>query len=324
MARIRTIKPEFWGDEKLAPQAPLVRLVFLGLISMADDAGRLIDNVKAIDGMLFPETDDTSRDALDTLASMGRIARYRAASGQRLIQVVGWDRHQKVDKPARHLLPAPNPEDLIPPTHPRGSRHSREEDATLSRDPRAPTLDLGPRTNDQEQHAHFVSGAASAPTGDGDGVIDLNAVRPSEQPAPPAAPPRSPDPAAEMMPWVRIHFRQGQGWPGRNYREQRQAEGRCIKVLRELIAAGRTPADVANALRGAVLLRDRGDLQRRGWVRVGEPMFTRILLNTSESGPSFWQEALDAYSRSLEDRVPDEPEPKGGMQRVVIELRGAA
>ena len=29
MARIRSIKPEFWSDEKLAHQDPLTRLVFL-------------------------------------------------------------------------------------------------------------------------------------------------------------------------------------------------------------------------------------------------------------------------------------------------------
>jgi hypothetical protein len=31
----------------------------MGLISMADDAGRLVDNVKSIDGFIFPETEDT-------------------------------------------------------------------------------------------------------------------------------------------------------------------------------------------------------------------------------------------------------------------------
>ena len=50
MARIRTIKPEFWTDEKLAPLSPICRLTFLGLVSMADDAGRL--NAKQLRGFV--------------------------------------------------------------------------------------------------------------------------------------------------------------------------------------------------------------------------------------------------------------------------------
>lgn len=96
MPRIRTIKPEFWQDEKLSILDPLTRLVFLGLISMADDAGRLVDSVKAIDGFLFMNTNDTAHEALMKLAGMGRIARGVTASGQRVIQIVGWSRHQKI------------------------------------------------------------------------------------------------------------------------------------------------------------------------------------------------------------------------------------
>lgn len=92
MARIRTIKPEFWGDEKLAPCSPITRLVFLGLISMADDAGRVVDNVKVIDAFVFPETSETCRGSIDELSAMGRIRRGKTASGQRIIE-----RHKQFD-----------------------------------------------------------------------------------------------------------------------------------------------------------------------------------------------------------------------------------
>jgi hypothetical protein len=107
MPRIRTIKPEFWSDEKMSLENATTRLVFLGLISMADDAGRLVDNVKLLDGMIFPGTDDTCSAALDRLAQLGRILRYESASNQRLIQVSGWKRHQKVDHPNKYVLPGP-------------------------------------------------------------------------------------------------------------------------------------------------------------------------------------------------------------------------
>lgn len=99
MARIRTIKPEFWGDEKLAPCSPMTRLVFLGLISMADDAGRVVDNVKVIDAFIFPETSETCRGSVDELSAMGRIRRGKTASGQRIIEITNWSAHQKIEKP---------------------------------------------------------------------------------------------------------------------------------------------------------------------------------------------------------------------------------
>lgn len=96
MARIRTLKPEFWGDQRLSPLSPITRLVFIGLISNADDFGRLADNSKTLDGLLFPETDDSCKDALETLATIGVITRGKTSSGQRVIQIVGWEKHQKV------------------------------------------------------------------------------------------------------------------------------------------------------------------------------------------------------------------------------------
>lgn len=107
--RIRTIKPEMFQDEKLSALDPCTRLVFIGLISMADDAGRVPDSLKHIDGFLFPHTDESSREAIETLAKMKRVLRYTAPNGQKCIQLVNWHRHQKVDKPGKNVLPGPTP-----------------------------------------------------------------------------------------------------------------------------------------------------------------------------------------------------------------------
>lgn len=161
MARIRTLKPEYWTDEKMSLLDPLTRLVFLALVSLADDAGRLIDNVKLLDGQMFPNTDDSCEEALETLARLSRITRYRSASGQPLIQVAKWADHQRVDHPSAKVLPAP-PADataqpvvrpILPQTELASSRKSRENLATGSRDTRASTLDLGPRNNGAQKRA---------------------------------------------------------------------------------------------------------------------------------------------------------------------------
>lgn len=101
MPRIRTVKPEFWADEKIGPMSATTRLVFLGLISMADDLGRLVDSEKQIDAFVFPYTSETCRRSLADLSSNGRIVRGATASGQKIIQIANWH-HQKIDKPNLH------------------------------------------------------------------------------------------------------------------------------------------------------------------------------------------------------------------------------
>jgi hypothetical protein len=162
VARIRSLKPEFWADEKMSPLDPLSRLVYLGLISLADDAGRLLDNVKILDAMIFPETDDSCREALATLSRIGRIGRGKTDSGQRVIQIVKWKEHQKVDHPNyAACLPAIIPSTCENPdilqaleSLARDWRAIRERLATLPT-----TYDLRSTTNDQRSK----EGAASAP-----------------------------------------------------------------------------------------------------------------------------------------------------------------
>ncbi len=171
MPRIRTIKPEFWADEKLAQFEPVTRLVFLGLISMADDAGRLVDNVKALDGMLFPQTDDTCDASLKTLSKAGRILRYTSSSGQKLIQILNWSRHQRVDHPNTHVLPAPSKEQVTQVVEStaaktvvaKGSRKARENGAKGSREPRATTStnDLRPTTSTNDQYQNGAKAPSS-------------------------------------------------------------------------------------------------------------------------------------------------------------------
>jgi hypothetical protein len=42
MARIRTIKPEFWTDEKIVECSFEARLMFIGMFNFADDKGNLV------------------------------------------------------------------------------------------------------------------------------------------------------------------------------------------------------------------------------------------------------------------------------------------
>lgn len=142
MARIRTIKPEFWGDEKLAPQPDVVRLVFLALISMADDLGRIVDNERLIDAFIFPEEGrlPDTREALARLSRMSRITRGQTESGQSIIQIVHWKIHQRVDRPSlKSCLP-----EIVSVQEVDNPRDTLASDSRESRD----TLAARPTTND--------------------------------------------------------------------------------------------------------------------------------------------------------------------------------
>lgn len=54
MARIRTIKPEFWEDEKLAKLPIHARLLFIGTWNFADDNGVLLANPVLMKSHIFP------------------------------------------------------------------------------------------------------------------------------------------------------------------------------------------------------------------------------------------------------------------------------
>lgn len=54
MARIRTIKPEFWEDEKVAKLSIPCRLLFVGTWTFADDLGCIKGNAALIKSQIFP------------------------------------------------------------------------------------------------------------------------------------------------------------------------------------------------------------------------------------------------------------------------------
>lgn len=112
MARIRTIKPEFWTSEQIMECSPTARLLFIGLWNFCDDGGNHPASAKTIKAEVFPG-DDIGIDAVSALvgelAAQGLMIEYEAA-GKRYWHVTGWH-HQKIDKPTAKY-PEP-PENLL-------------------------------------------------------------------------------------------------------------------------------------------------------------------------------------------------------------------
>lgn len=107
MARIRTIKPEFWQDERLGQLPMSVRMLFLGLVSMADDEGRMRGSPLLIRAQVFPydlEVDVVA--GLDQLESIGRIQRYQG-EGEAFIWVRNFGKHQRINRSSPSCFPVP-------------------------------------------------------------------------------------------------------------------------------------------------------------------------------------------------------------------------
>lgn len=107
MARIRTVKPEFWTSEQIAECSPSTRLLFIGMWTFCDDHGIHPASLKTIKMEVFPSDDiptDEIACMIRELESNGLIRTYTVDNKDYWL-VLGW-KHQKIDKPTyRHPLP---------------------------------------------------------------------------------------------------------------------------------------------------------------------------------------------------------------------------
>jgi len=109
MARIRTIKPEFFTSEDVSALPMRARLTWIGLWTHCDDHGRTKDTVKLIKAAVWPLDQVTLQhieEDLQLLSAAGRIVRY-AVDGNTYLAVVNWHRHQNINRMSRPKHPGP-------------------------------------------------------------------------------------------------------------------------------------------------------------------------------------------------------------------------
>lgn len=131
MARIRSIKPEFFLNDELAALGPYSQLLFAGLWTQADREGRLSDRPARLKAALLPYYDLDVNDLLDELADAGFIERYEIA-GKTYIQVTAFLTHQCPNvKESPSTIPAPCQHDTSTPLIGREGKEGkgREHDA---------------------------------------------------------------------------------------------------------------------------------------------------------------------------------------------------
>ena len=105
--RIRTLKPEFWSSETIAPLPDTAKLLAIGLLNYADDEGYFWANPVLIRASIFPFDDSstTIRRLLDDLSRVGYLAIGKRTDDGRVVgKVVNFLLHQRIDRPRDSII----------------------------------------------------------------------------------------------------------------------------------------------------------------------------------------------------------------------------
>lgn len=112
MARIRSIKPDFWTDEKIVELSYEARLFFIGSWNFADDSGNLQRSAKKLKMQIFPADLIDCEPLIQDLIAHGMFTEY-SVSGEKYLHIKGFKHHQVVNRPSKSNIPAPAKDDLL-------------------------------------------------------------------------------------------------------------------------------------------------------------------------------------------------------------------
>lgn len=100
MARIRTIKPEFWRDEALSSISAEAALLAIGLLNHCDDEGYFQANPRLIEADVFPlrETFSSTTVLIQELSDIGYIELFCGLDGKQYGLIINFSKHQVINK----------------------------------------------------------------------------------------------------------------------------------------------------------------------------------------------------------------------------------
>ena len=107
MARIRTIKPDFWTDEKMSECSLAARLFFIGTWNFADDNGNLPRSAKKLKMQIFPAETFDCEALISELMTHGVLREY-SVSGIKYLHIKGFSTHQVINRRTKTGLPKPD------------------------------------------------------------------------------------------------------------------------------------------------------------------------------------------------------------------------
>ena len=175
MARIRTIKPEFWDSPGVETLDFEWRLLFIAMWNWADDSGRGKAEARELMGFAFPRDEDMTlgefRRGLGEVRRVFGVVFYKV-EGRSFYSIPSWPKHQKIDKRSAARWPAPEEgQEFDPATNQlidQQEYESRRDSAETPPNPRgesgAGTGEQGNRgTGEQKEEADASSSSETAP-----------------------------------------------------------------------------------------------------------------------------------------------------------------
>lgn len=106
MARIRTIKPDFWTDESLTECSLSARQLFIGTWNFADDNGNFQRSAKQLKMKIFPADSIDCEPLMDELIAHGLLIEY-SVNGEKFLHIKGFAKHQLINRPTKSSIPQP-------------------------------------------------------------------------------------------------------------------------------------------------------------------------------------------------------------------------
>jgi hypothetical protein len=114
LARIRTIKPDFYLDDELAELSLAARFVFPGLWQQADRRGRLRYSPRKLKAQIIPYDNLSMDELVSELAAGGFVVRY-SVNGCEYLHIPAFEKHQHCHvREPESVLPAPCAPDASP------------------------------------------------------------------------------------------------------------------------------------------------------------------------------------------------------------------
>ncbi len=101
MARIRSIKPEFFSSEQIVECSPIARLLFIGMWCFCDDGGVHPASTKTLKMRVFPGDDISTAQIEACIGELIENGLLESFEHEDLVflRVTGWSKHQKIDRP---------------------------------------------------------------------------------------------------------------------------------------------------------------------------------------------------------------------------------
>lgn len=116
MARIRTIKPEFWTDEKTGTLSGDATKLFIGMLNHADDYGVIEFNIEALRAKIFPYSNNPAAEVvgkplMDELLPKGLVVLFMIKNddgsqidNKSYLLIPNFLKHQRIDRPGQPVI----------------------------------------------------------------------------------------------------------------------------------------------------------------------------------------------------------------------------